>query len=224
MLDYIYIIGGILLAWIFFIAVSAGSQDYGGSQDYSGSQRYESFEEREIREAGKLGEAYAQSVIRSLLRLDDILLCNLLIEYDDMQAELDNLVINENGIFIIEVKRYSGVLVGAEDDLEWLKIHVSQGGNEYHKYVRNPIRQVKRQTYILSSILKSFGVYEYVKPYVFFVNENSPIRSDYVLNNVTAIDKALHNRYFDRHTYLDRWTQDFIKRQLLEMDESIRVD
>lgn len=42
---------------------------------------------------------------------------------------------NQYGIFIIEVKNYSGKLVGTEDDYEWQKYHTTPSGNTYFKMV-----------------------------------------------------------------------------------------
>lgn len=68
--------------------------------------------------AGKKGEFFATNVIKSTLREDDLLFTNINISYDGRPAELDNVVVNQYGIFIIEVKNYSGKLVGTEDDYE----------------------------------------------------------------------------------------------------------
>lgn len=46
---------------------------------------------------------------------NDVYLRNVKVEYDGRPAEIDNVIINQNGIFIIEVKNYSGILYGDED-------------------------------------------------------------------------------------------------------------
>ena len=48
---------------------------------------------------------------------------------------------------------YSGQLIGDEDDYEWQKIKITGSGNMYAKQVKNPIRQLKRQVYLLAHYL-----------------------------------------------------------------------
>lgn len=107
------------------------------------------FEEPD-RRAGRIGEQKAADMICKVLRDDDRLFLNVKISLDDQRTELDNVIVNPHGVFIIEVKNYSGRLEGAETDYEWAKYHTTEVGNIYSKQVKNPIRQVKRQVYILS--------------------------------------------------------------------------
>ena len=79
---------------------------------------------------------------------------NVPVRYKQQQTELDHLIINGNGVFIIEVKNFSGELYGTAEDEEWLKDRFSSKGKLYRKHVRNPIGQVRRQEYILSRFLK----------------------------------------------------------------------
>ena len=142
--------------------------------------------------AGQRGEKYANDVIREILRADDTLLTNVCVCIDDKQTELDNVVINRKGIYIIEVKNYSGDLYGHEDDYEWEKIKTTPGGIPYKKNVKNPIKQVKRQVYILSHFLKSNGINLWIDGYVFLVRSNSSVESSYILKSQYDIDKAIH--------------------------------
>ena len=103
------------------------------------------------RRAGRRGEEAATDRIRSVLREGDFLFTNVSVSFEGKPAELDNVIVNSYGVFIIEVKYYSGWLSGAEEDYEWTKVHVSRGGNPYVKTVNNPIKQVRRETYILAN-------------------------------------------------------------------------
>lgn len=142
--------------------------------------------------AGRYGEETASNIIQRILREDDLLFRNVLVSYDGKEAELDNVIVNKNGVFIIEVKNYSGRLEGTEDDFEWVKYHTSYGGNTYIKTVKNPIKQVKRQIYILAHYLSYYGVDVWVDGYAFLLESNSPVLSEYVLPDAGAIDHALH--------------------------------
>ncbi len=147
--------------------------------------------ESDERRAGRMGERFATQIISEVLKKDDVLLTNVKLSFGGKQTELDNVIINNRGVFIIEVKNYSGELIGGEDDYEWIKNKVTEGGF-YQKTVKNPIGQVKRQIYILSNYLRKHGVKVWVEGYVFFVEMNSPVKSDYVLTTQRDIDRALH--------------------------------
>ena len=153
--------------------------------------------------AGRLGERFAYEVIAEILRDDDVLLNNVTLTADGKQAEFDEIIINPQGVFIIEVKNYSGELFGDEDDYEWIKNKMTPGGQFFQKPVKNPIKQVKRQIYVLSQYLKSNGINVWINGYVFFVQNNSPVMSPYVLETQRDIDEAIHGngeRVLDDYT------------------------
>lgn len=159
--------------------------------------------ERPERRAGRRGEAIAADVIRQVLREDDYLLSNVRVTIPEKETELDNIVVNKYGVFIIEVKNYKGKLVGTEEDFEWKKYKTTDAGNTFEKTVKNPIRQVKRQIYILARYLDYYGVKVWVKGYVILLHRNSPVDGELMLESVGDIDRAIHTA--DR-TRLDRKT------------------
>ncbi|MCC8016584.1 MAG: NERD domain-containing protein, partial [Clostridiales bacterium] len=126
---------------------------------------YINHEQKEIKYAGKKGELMFRDMILNILHSDDILLNNINLNADGKQTEIDNLIINKNGIFIVEIKNYNGKLYGNADDYEWIKEKVSPGGNVFTKKVRNPIKQTKRQIYILSKYLKNNNIRIWIKGY-----------------------------------------------------------
>lgn len=148
------------------------------------------FDEAQKRAAGQDGEQIATAIIKSVLQKGDCLLTNVSISYEEKRTELDNVVINQSGVFIIEVKNYKGQLFGNEDDYTWAKYKDDEYGNTFEKEVKNPIKQVKRQVYILAKILNSFNVW--VEGYAFLVQQNSPVQSPYVLESTKDIDQAIH--------------------------------
>ena len=144
------------------------------------------------KQAGRMGEQVATNVICEVLRKEDKLFTNVPVYADGKQTELDNVIVNENGVFIIEVKNFSGVIRGEEDDYEWAKFKTSSGGNTYVKTLKNPIHQVKREIYILSRMLKDNNIKVWVEGYVFFVQMNSPVESPYILRTQRDIECAIH--------------------------------
>ncbi len=134
----------------------------------------------------------ATEIIKKCLNEEDKLFTNIAVFYDGKETELDNVIVNKYGVFIIEVKNYSGRLVGHEEDFEWTKYHTSESGITYPKTVKNPIKQVKRQIYILARHLEENGAKVWVNGYTLLLNNNSPVKSDYVLKSTKEIYSALH--------------------------------
>ena len=93
--------------------------------------------------AGRYGEKYAASVIKSVLREGDTLLSNVSIAYDGRPAELDCVVVNKNGVFVIEVKNYVGVLFGKENEYEWKKYKKRPRGMYMRKPSKTPLSRSK---------------------------------------------------------------------------------
>lgn len=148
--------------------------------------------EQEKQRAGKIGEIAATREIKSVLRDEDLLFNNIKISLNDKSAELDNVIVNKFGVFIIEVKNYNGRLYGDEDDYEWIKYKDDGYGNTFKKRVRNPIKQVKRQVYILSKYLDYYGSQVWVEGYAMLVRGNSPVHSTYILQNIDDINRVIH--------------------------------
>lgn len=145
-----------------------------------------------VERAGRRGEEVATDIISRVLKDDDILLTNVKISFEGSCSEIDNLIINSHGVFIIEVKNYVGELVGGLDDYEWKKYKTTTGGDIYLKTVKNPIKQVKRQIYILSHILRQHKLDIWVDGYVILLERNSPVDDNMILENLSDIDKAIH--------------------------------
>ena len=161
---------------------------------------------------GKRGEEAVTRAIKTILHEDDRLLRNVSIEYDGKSAELDILIVNKYGVFIIEVKNYFGELFGNEDDFEWIKNKVTPAGMTYQQSVKNPIKQVRRQIYILSQLFKSNGIRVWIEGYVFFIEGNSPIESRYILKTQADIDIAIHG---GGRNSIDEGTRERIRQLLL---------
>lgn len=213
-----FILLGIIAVIVLVVVVVICSLDDGGSKpNGSDGSAKPGFREwvftPEYKRVGIRGEEAATRAIESVLREGDRLFANVRIEYDGKHAELDNVVVNRWGVFIIEVKNYKGRIVGGEDDYEWQKFKTTDAGNTYETTVKNPIKQVKRQIYILAHYLDNNGSRVWVKGYVILLRGNSPVESSYILNSVADIDRAIHTR--DR-TILDADMIDRISKLLSE--------
>lgn len=146
------------------------------------------------RRAGRHGEKIAAEIISRVLREGDYLLTNTEIAYDGKRAEMDCTVVNKFGVFIFEVKNYSGQLIGDEDDYEWQKIKITDSGNMYTKQVKNPIKQVKRQVHLLAHYLQYHRIKVWVEGYVILLHQNSPVDSGYIISSLSDIDRVIHTK------------------------------
>ncbi|MBR3244967.1 MAG: NERD domain-containing protein [Parasporobacterium sp.] len=144
--------------------------------------------------AGNAGEEAAAAVIKRILQKRDYCGRNVPVSFGGQKTELDFVIVNRNGVFIIEVKNYSGKISGEEEALQWKKSKTSQGGKTYEKFIENPIPQVKREEYILGNFLRSKGINVWVNGYIYFVRNNRPFQSRYLLNSGNEIDMAIHKK------------------------------
>ena len=147
-------------------------------------------EEQERQLAGERGEARVTAEIERVMRKDDYLFTNVKISFNNSETECDNIIINNFGVFIIEVKNYSGSLSGNENDDKWVERKYFE-----EKSVKNPIKQVKRQIYILSKLLKNNGLRAWIEGYVILIHNNSPVDSKYIIPFKRAeIDQVIHTQ------------------------------
>lgn len=190
MLHMTYFIIAIIIAVFIAIAVSACRNDNGSFRTPYPDLSYD---EREIYRAGEEGEYLAASAIKSILFKDDWHTCNFEFSVDGREAECDILVVNTNGIFIFEVKNFSGSLFGYETDDTWEKVKESDSGNLYSKEIKNPIKQVRRQRWLLKKLLGSYGIYDFrIDGYVLLVNANPHDESEYILTDLSEVERTIH--------------------------------
>lgn len=194
-----FILIGIITVIVLALVFNRNSRNNGGERrPHDHSSTKEEFREwvsmPEYKRVGIRGEKAAARAVESVLREGDRLFTNVIIEYNGEPAELDIVVVNRYGVFIIEVKNYIGYIVGGEDDYVWQKFKTTDAGNTYERTVKNPIRQVKREIYILAHFLEYYGSRVWVKGYVILLHDNSPVESNYLLDSIASIDRAIHTR------------------------------
>jgi hypothetical protein len=162
-----------LLAFIVFLA-------YGAYLDASGE-----FNEEEARakaeenmddewhriKAGVLGEEAALNMV-SALDDDCYVFANLDIKYDDKHNETDLIVVSPSGLTVIEVKNYSGLLIGDLSDLEFIQRKYHKNGSFTDDHARNPVKQVGAPIDKLAHYLKGQGITVTVRRCALFVNDN----------------------------------------------------
>ncbi|ADU31993.1 nuclease-related domain-containing protein [Evansella cellulosilytica] len=91
------------------------------------------------------------------------------------RTELDQLIVGEKGIFIVEVKNHNGKIVGHEEDHSWVQHKVGQKGGRYTSNMKNPVKQVRRQVYLLSQYLKENKSQVWIEGVVLFSNRRATV-------------------------------------------------
>ena len=72
---------------------------------------------------GWLGEFMVKVTIGKNKPSEKYVINNLKLRVDEQKtSQIDHIVINPNGVFIIETKNYSGRIYGQESQLEWTQV------------------------------------------------------------------------------------------------------
>ena len=109
---------------------------------------------------------------------------DLLFISDGKSVQIDHLLINSQGIFVIETKNYSGRIYGSDTQLEWTQV---LGRSKYKFY--NPVKQNATHVYHLKKLLlpKQIPIHSIV---VFVKNNTSYITSNSVIG-ISALPEYL---------------------------------
>jgi hypothetical protein len=100
---------------------------------------------------GKVGEIKVNNTINSAATNTQYTINNLvLLTENGKTSQIDHVVINRRGIFVIETKNYSGNIYGNENQQEWTQ--VLQYGKVKNKFY-NPIKQNKAHIYHISTLI-----------------------------------------------------------------------
>ena len=133
---------------------------------------YKSYETPE--EKGKDGEFEVSEALGEDIENQKYIFNNVIFaDNKGNTCQIDHIVINKNGIWVIETKNYSGMIFGNEKEIQWTQM-LAYGKEKYILY--NPILQNQTHIYRLSEYLKAKNIFNNV--IVFTGNAN--------INNVTA--------------------------------------
>lgn len=100
---------------------------------------------------GRIGEFKVKMIIGKSKKGYRYVINDLRIRsYDGKTSQIDHVVIQANGVFVIETKNYSGRIYGNDQQVEWTQ--VLQYGKVKNKFY-NPIKQNKTHIYRMNQIL-----------------------------------------------------------------------
>ncbi len=126
---------------------------------------------------GKRGENKVKSVIGKTIENECYVINNLILESNNKSTQIDHIVINPYGIFVIETKNYSGQIYGSESQREWTQV-LAYGKVKNKLY--NPLKQNATHVYNVKRIVGNLPV----KSLVVFVQNNT---ENITANNVIPL-------------------------------------
>ena len=126
-------------------------------------------------ELGQKGESLVSNAIGDSIPGARYVFHNLVLYENDNSCQIDHVVINAFGVFVIETKNYSGTIYGDETQLNWTQVLAY--GKEKHTFY-NPVKQNATHIFRLKQIL---GNVPFRSVIVFVQNNTENVRSDKVV-------------------------------------------
>ncbi len=123
---------------------------------------------------GEVGEFLVRLVIGRTKENEKYVINNYQVSINNKSMQIDHIVINKNGVYVIETKNYSGRIYGAESQTKWTQV-LAYG--KVKNYFYNPIMQNETHLRNLEQIIEMDGV-SYKNIVVFIGNNTYKINSD----------------------------------------------
>ncbi len=106
----------------------------------------------EPRVFGYFGEQRVKLILEELDPEEYLVLNDLLLKNGDHTTQIDQVVVSRFGIFVIEMKNYSGTIYGRETDQQWTQV-IGHGKFQFY----NPLRQNHAHVCALRGVLSGMG-------------------------------------------------------------------
>lgn len=104
-------------------------------------------------ERGRAGELRITHLLEKHTQDSALIINDVTLRFGRTKAQIDHIVIAENGIFVIETKNWAGTLHGTENDDHWVQVKQDKKGNEIEVHLGNPIVQNERHCAVVRDIL-----------------------------------------------------------------------
>jgi len=111
---------------------------------------------------GYIGEKKFFNVLKEKLSIDCIILNSLLLESNHTTFQLDHILIDQDRIYLFDVKNFEGDFYINNDC--W---YVASSNKE----IRNPLLQLKRSEFLFRNLLPQVGCDLKVESYIIFINK-----------------------------------------------------
>ncbi len=124
---------------------------------------------------GKRGENRVKWVIGEIIENEQYVINDLIVSNNGNTTQIDHIVINPRGVFVIETKNYSGEIYGSENQREWTQVLAY--GNVKNK-LYNPLKQNATHVYNVKRIVGNLPIHSLV---VFVQNNTYHIEAKNVI-------------------------------------------
>lgn len=162
-----------------------------------------------IKAHGNKGENLA---CKKLSQLNGNLFQNIIINEKEIRGEMDFILVNKKGVFIIESKHHRGIIQGNSSEQYLLYTKKSrQGGKKYTKKIYNPSKQVGTHVYKLSKYFKKNGINTWLEGIVYFSNPNVSL----------SISGNNSDKFFDSHQKIKRFLVNYTPRERILSNEQM---
>ncbi len=159
------------------------------------SWKFRSRSPRHLRDSRTSGSAGELAVIRAIgkdIEGKQYSIHNYQVAVNGTTMQVDHIVINRSGIFVIETKNYSGTIYGSEDYLYWTQ-YLARGrvANKFY----NPIKQNFTHIFNLADILETNDIPIY--NLVVFVQGNAfKVQSPHIVK-LNELYDVINDPYYD---------------------------
>ena len=133
---------------------------------------------------GKRGENRVKWKIGETIKNEQYVINDLILSNNGNTSQIDHVVINPRGVFVIETKNYSGEIYGSENQREWTQVLAY--GNVKNK-LYNPLKQNATHVYNVKRIVGNLPIHSLV---VFVQNNTYHINANNVIP-LSALERAL---------------------------------
>lgn len=145
---------------------------------------------------GANGEFKTFITLKDLPGYNKILINCYIPKKNNNTTEIDIIIINETGIFVIESKNYKGYISGSESSTFWYQsLYTNSGRKSFRLY--NPLLQNKNHMIHLEEYLNKLGNFPYFSYIVMGDNAKLNIYTNYYTENIG-------NRYQIRNQILQK--------------------
>lgn len=135
---------------------------------------------------GKRGENSVKKIIGDTIENEQYIINDLIVLNEGKTSQIDHIVINPQGVFVIETKNYSGEIYGSEKQQEWTQV-LAYGKIKNKLY--NPLKQNATHIYNVKKIIGNLPIHSLV---VFVQNNTFHIDADNVIP-LSALKSVLHS-------------------------------
>lgn len=135
---------------------------------------------------GIIGEHKVRKKIGKTKEGIKYVLNDVLFDTENKSCQIDHIVINQNGVFVIETKNYSGRIYGTDAQLEWTQ--VLQYGKVKNK-LYNPVKQNQTHIYELKKVI---GKDIPIKSLIVFTQNNIQYIKSESVYSLKKIKKAIN--------------------------------